>query len=78
MTKKHNSLASLTPDMTKGQKDAIERNFDAQTERHFKSHRPVPNGRNFRCWNHEYKPEEDRAYRQNFDSIFPNAPGVGL
>jgi len=56
-----------------------EAKLDAKIERHFRlTHRGVPNGRNFRTWNHEYHPEEDRRYRENFDAIFPNAPGAGI
>lgn len=47
-------------------------------EKFFSSHRELPNGRNFMCFNHEHDPEADQKYRDNFDSIFPNAPGAGL
>ena len=45
---------------------------------HFKSHRDVPKGRNFHFWNSEHDQEADDKYRDNFDSIFPNAPGSGM
>lgn len=57
---------------------AIERAEDRKFEKHFKSHRGLPNGRNFRWWNADQSPEADRKFRDNFDRIFPNAPGSGL
>jgi len=57
---------------------AIERAEDAAFEKHFRSHRGVPNGRNFRWWNADQDKGADRRYRKNFDRIFPNSPGAGL
>jgi hypothetical protein len=71
-------LGNMTPDMTKHQKDAVERASDAKMEKHFRSHRELPVGKNFTCWNHEHNPTADEQYRQNFDRLFPNAPGAGL
>lgn len=48
------------------------------TDKHFKHHRGVPFGRNFAFWDHEETEENRENYRNNFDQIFPNAPGVGL
>lgn len=56
---------------------AAERALDAKLEKHFKHHRELPNGRNFRCWNRDKDVVADRKYRDNFDSIFPNSPGAG-
>ncbi len=52
--------------------------FDRAAERHFRSHRELPNGKNFTCWNHTVMPGELIKYKQNFDTIFPNAPGAGF
>lgn len=52
--------------------------FEKKAERHFKSHRELPSGRNFTCWNRDKDVEADRKYRENFDSIFPNSPGAGI
>lgn len=57
---------------------AAERRLDAKIEKHFKSHRDVPNGRNFVFWEHDNDPVARRKYRENFDKIFPNAPGAGI
>ena len=43
--------------------------FDAKVEKHFASHRELPAGRNFRCWNREKDVIGDRAYRSNYDLI---------
>ena len=56
---------------------AQEKAFDAKVEKHFRSHRELPAGRNFTCWNREKNVAGDTEYRQNFDSIFPNSPGSG-
>ena len=71
-------LGSMTPTMTKAQKDKIERATDAQIERHFKSHPELPNGRNFHVWGGDNDPKAEENYRKNFDSIFPNSPGAGI
>ena len=52
--------------------------FEAKADKHFKSHRELPKGRNFTCWNREKNTKGDKKYRNNFDAIFPNAPGAGL
>ncbi len=59
--------------MTPGEEAA----FDKKAEKHFKGHPELPNGRDFR-FNHQFDKKEDENYRQNFDKVFPNAPGVGL
>lgn len=51
---------------------------DKLKEKHFSSHRDVPAGKNFTCWNHVRTPGEEERYRKNFDNVFPNAPGAGL
>jgi len=48
---------------------AQERAFDVKAEKHFRSHREFPPGRNFRCWNREKDVQGDEAYRQNYDQI---------
>jgi hypothetical protein len=55
-----------------------ERRENEAFEKHFRSHRDLPNGRNFRWWNADQSPEADRKYRKNFDAIFPNSPGAGI
>lgn len=61
--------------LTKAQEAAFER----RAEKHFKSHRELPNGRDFR-WNqpHQYAVQGDKKFRENFDRIFPNSPGAGF
>ena len=58
------------------QEEAI---FEAKAEKHFKSQRELPRGRDYR-WNtfHEITEEDYDNYRKNFDRIFPNAPGAGI
>lgn len=51
--------------------------FEKKAEKHFRSHRELPSGRDFR-WNSEKDPEADNKYRTNFDTVFPNAPGAGF
>jgi len=72
------TLGNMTPDMSKGQKDAVERSTDAQIERHFKSHKELPPGKNFMCWNKQHDPPAEKKYRDNFDKIFPRSPGHGF
>jgi len=55
----------------------VEKATDAKIEKHFSSHPELPNGRDFR-FNSERDPKADKKYRNNFDSVFPNAPGVGF
>lgn len=55
---------------------AKERALDAKLEKSFRSHRDVPNRRNFHTWNHQFDKAEEEAYRDNFDRIFPNSPGA--
>ena len=43
--------------------------FDKKVEKHFASHRELPPGRNFRCWNREKDVAGDAAYRENYDLI---------
>lgn len=57
---------------------AIERATDAKIEKHFRSHPELPVGRNFHTWNHDRDSDGDSLYRNNFDNIFPNSPGVGI
>jgi len=75
----------IKPDGKKGKKKQIpsltaaqEAAFEKKAEKHFQSHRELPNGRNFTCWNRDKDVEADRRYRENFDAIFPNAPGAGF
>jgi hypothetical protein len=56
---------------------AQEAQFNRDAEKHFKSHPELPNGRDFR-FNSEFDPEADSKYRNNFDRIFPNSPGLGI
>jgi len=54
--------------------------FELKAEKHFRSHRETPNGRDhrFNCRG-GYISDSTRAekYNKNFDAIFPNAPGAG-
>ena len=66
--------------MTPGQEAVFERNAN----RYFRSHREIPNGRDFR-WNSyrydNYHSQDGRPilrFRNNFDSVFPDAPGAGI
>ena len=56
---------------------AQEAAFDAKAEKHFKSHRELPNGKDYR-FNHTFNKNEERRFKANFDTIFPNAPGAGI
>lgn len=49
-------------------------------DKHFaNTHKELPNGRNFMCFNHQADPVADRKYRNNFDRIFgPKTPGYGI
>jgi hypothetical protein len=53
--------------------------FEKKAEKEFKGQRPLPNGRDFR-WNQPYWHANagDNQFRENFDRIFPNAPGAGI
>lgn len=53
--------------------------FEAKADKHFRSQRELPNGRDFRWNTFRNITREDRDnYRRNFDLVFPNAPGAGL
>lgn len=55
--------------------------FERKAEKHFKSHREIPNGRDFRFNCREGyidDPERSKKFNKNFDTIFPNAPGAGF
>lgn len=54
-----------------------EKKFDKFEQSYFKSQRELPNGRDFR-WNMQIDPVSEHSYRENFDTIFPNAPGAGF
>jgi len=58
---------------------AEEAAFEKRVEKEFKSQRALPNGRDFR-WNqpHHHAVAGDKEFRNNFDRIFPNAPGAGF
>ncbi|MCK9408274.1 MAG: hypothetical protein M0R68_03990 [Bacteroidetes bacterium] len=73
----------MSKDLTPGQiaartrmTAAEERAFDVKAEKHFRGHRELPNGRNFRCWNREKDVAGDRAYRANYDQIDWNTSPV--
>ncbi|WP_027178776.1 hypothetical protein [Maridesulfovibrio bastinii] len=46
-----------------------ERAFDAKVEKHFRSHRELPPGRNFRCWNRTESDEDRENFSRNYDLI---------
>lgn len=48
---------------------AQEAALDAKIEKHFRSHRELPTGRNFRCWNRDKDIVGDKNYRINYDQI---------
>lgn len=58
--------------------------FDRKAEKHFRSHREIPNGRDFRWNNYRFDLVNTPAgraidnFRNNFDSVFPDAPGSGV
>lgn len=51
-----------------------EATFEKKAENHFKSHRELPNGKNFRCWNRDKDVKADQNYTDNFAATFPNSP----
>lgn len=57
--------------------DATEAVWERKADNYFKSHRELPPGRDFR-WNMEIDKSAEKTYRENFDEIFPDAPGVGI
>mgnify|MGYP001556254212 CR=1 FL=1 len=64
---------------------AEEKAFEKKAERHFKSQREIPNGRDYRWNSYRFSQHEmdngktaDENFRDNFDSVFPNAPGAGI
>lgn len=54
-----------------------EAQFERDSEKHFRSHPELPNGRDFR-FNRAFSSRADKKYRSNFDSVFPNSPGAKL
>jgi len=48
---------------------AQEAAFERKAEKHFRGHRELPNGRNFRCWNRTETEVDRQKYRDNFDRI---------
>jgi len=64
--------------MTNGSMSAAqEAKFNKDADKHFKSHPELPNGRDFR-FNSEFDASADKKYRDNFDTIFSDSPGVGM
>jgi len=56
-----------------------ERQFEIKAEKMLAGQRELPNGRNFLCFSLRFKDENDmKNYRENFDTVFPNAPGAGI
>ncbi|MCP3941521.1 MAG: hypothetical protein GY710_08580 [Desulfobacteraceae bacterium] len=61
---------------------AQERQFDIQTERHFRTQRELPTGRDFRWNTHRFELHGKKGERpidklnKNFDEVFPDAPGT--
>lgn len=43
--------------------------FEKKAEQHFKGHRELPAGRNFRCWNRTETEEDRQKFNENFDQI---------
>lgn len=43
---------------------------DAKIEKHFRSQREIPNGRNFMFFNHEKDIVADNKYRDNYAATF--------
>ena len=54
--------------------------FRKKRDRHFRSHRDTPAGRNFVFWDHDgHNSKASLArFRNNMDAIFPSAPGAGI
>lgn len=52
--------------------------FKSRMKQHDRQHNDTPDGRNFATWNHPNFIEGQRKVRENFDSIFPDAPGAGI
>ena len=53
--------------------------FDRRVEEYFKGYQPPPDGRDYRCFRQVDIREDERvSYRENFDKIFPGAPGFGF
>jgi hypothetical protein len=43
------------------------------------TYQQFPNGRDFMCFKRSSESRESREkYRENFDRVFPNAPGAGM
>jgi len=57
---------------------AQEAAFEKKADQHFKSHKPCPLGRNNWCWELRNDPESNKNWRDNFDNVFPDAPGAGI
>ena len=57
---------------------AEEAAFERKAEKHFRSHRPTPAGRNVATWELRHQPESEKRFREKFDDVFPNAPGAGF
>ncbi len=65
--------------MTPDQMNFVENMTDKQVDKHFSRQREIPPGRDFK-WN-SYSNDSKatkRRYKNNFDAIFPNSPGVGF
>ena len=43
--------------------------FEKKAEKHFRSHRELPNGKNFICWNRDKDVAADKRYHDNYDQI---------
>ncbi len=57
---------------------AEEARFERQVEKEFRSHRELPNGRDFRWNTYRFLDQGGNdidRFRDNFDETFPDAPG---
>ncbi len=58
--------------------------FERKAEKYFRSQREIPNGRDFRWNSYRYDNYDSLdgkpvlRFRDNFDSVFPDAPGAGI
>ncbi len=71
------NVGMLANEKKADQAKAVSLATEAQIDKHWRSHPELPNGRDFR-FNQTFDKKANHKFQQNFDAIFPNAPGVGI
>jgi hypothetical protein len=54
---------------------ADETKFEREAEKNLRSHRELPNGRDFRCFTQRERTDLTDDFKKRYDDTFPGSPG---